>query len=134
MNEKIMRVTKTQRFEDVITLLQGGETSRTSMDEAIEFLKNEIDLTTRKNAKRSTKLTATQQENEGFKTLILDFLAGQASPVTCTEIGKGIPELNGFNNQKISSLVRALTFNEEKNPEGQVKRELVKGKSVFSLR
>lgn len=122
------RITKTMLFADVISLLNGeAPVNGTSTDKAIDFIKREMELVAKKNAAKSTKPTATQTANEGFKTLIFDFLSEQTSGKTCTEIAKGIPELSDFNNQKISSLMRQMI------EAGQVVKTTEKGKSLFSL-
>lgn len=133
--EKNVRITKAQRFADIKALLNGEvPVYGTDAATAVEFIDNEIALLAKKNAAKSGKLTATQQANEGYKTLIVDFLATQPVGVTCTEIAKGIPALNDFNNQKISALMRSLTYDADKNPNGKVDKAVVKGKSLFTLR
>lgn len=134
MTNKAPRITKTMRFEDIKTMLDGGYTSRTSLEEALAFIDNEIALLNKKNGAKSGKPTATQIANEQYRSLILDFLSTQSEGVTCTEIAKGIPELSDFNNQKVSALMRGLTYDPEHNPEGQVDKAIVKGKSLFTLR
>jgi hypothetical protein len=87
----------------------------------------------------SKKMSPTQLENEHFKGLILDFLAtidDDSDGVTCTEILKGIPELNeNYQVQKVTGLVRQLCPATEKNPKGtgQVTFKEVKGKNLFRL-
>lgn len=80
-----------------------------------------------KAASTKRKPTAKQTENEGFKSLILEFI--RANPnrlLTCTEIGKEVAELNGLNNQRISALMRGLV------DAGLVEKTTEKGKSLFS--
>lgn len=128
------RITKAQRFEDIKAILNGNEVKRTSVTEAIEFINSEIALLAKKNASKNGKPTAVQIANERYRGLILDFLATVSNGVTCTEIAKGVPELSDFNNQKISALMRGLTYDEDKNPDGKVVKTTVKGKSLFALR
>ena len=128
------RITKAQRFEDIKAILNGKTVERTSTADAIEFINSELALLAKKNAAKSGKPTATQIANERYRGLILDFLATVSEGVTCTEIAKWIPELAEFNNQKISALMRGLTYDAEKNPEGMVNKATVKGKSLFMLR
>lgn len=134
MTNKAPRITKAMRFEDIKAILNGEDCSRTSLDDALAFIDNEIALLSKKNGAKSGKPTATQVANERYRSLILDFLSTQSEGVTCTEIAKGIPELSEFNNQKVSALMRGLTFDPERNPEGQVDKSIVKGKSLFTLR
>ena len=132
---KTPRITKAMRFADIRAYLMGEDTpNKSSVDDLLAFVDSEVALLAKKNTAKSGKMTATQKENEGYKALILDFLANQSEGVTCTEIAKGIEELNGFNNQKISALMRSLTYDAEKNPAGLVDKSVVKGKSLFTLR
>lgn len=74
------------------------------------------------------KLTKTQQENLTLKHIILDFMRDDPNRLmTCTEIGKAIPELDGASNQKISHLMRGLV------DAGEVEKLVEKGKSYFRL-
>ena len=131
MSEKKIRITKSQRFEDIIAMLNGDTVKYgTDVATATEVLNHEIGLLARKNSSDSKKQTAAQKENEGFKTLILEFLAtlpDDSKGVTCTEIMKSVPEFADFNNQKISALVRQLKLAD------RVVSEEVKGKSLFRL-
>ena len=132
---KTLRITKAMRFADIRAYLNGEATpNKSTVEDMIDFIDAEVALLAKKNATKNGKMTSAQKENEGFKMLILDFLANQSEGVTCTEIAKGIEELNGFNNQKISALMRSLTYDEEKNPSGQVDKSVVKGKSLFTIR
>lgn len=129
--EKTTRITKAMRFEDIKALLNGDTvTHGTSLDDAISFIDHEVELLARKNSSGEKKQTAAQKENEGYKALILEYLAtlpDDSKGVTCTEIMKSVPEFADFNNQKISALVRQLKLAE------RVVGEEVKGKSLFRL-
>lgn len=131
MSEKKIRITKSQRFEDIIAMLNGGTVKYgTDVTTATEVLNHEIGLLARKNSSDSKKQTAAQKENEGFKTLILEYLVTlpeDSKGVTCTEIMKSIPDFSNFNNQKISALMRQLKIADK------VICEEVKGKSLFRL-
>lgn len=70
------------------------------------------------------KPTPGQLENEHYKELILSVLGEKG--ITVTDIIKAVPEFDGFNNQKIASLVRQL------KEESKVVREEVKGRAYFS--
>lgn len=121
------RVTKAQRFEDIKALLNGKDvTYGTTIEDASKFCDAELALLAKKNS-GDKKPTKTQEQNEGYKALILDFLRGQSEGVTCTDIQKGVPAFADFNNQKIAALVRQLTDAK------QVTKEIVKGKSLFSI-
>lgn len=127
MENTVKRITKTQKYEDVIAMLTGNPAQFIDTDGAVEFLKNEIALLAKKNAADSRKPTATQEANAKYKALILEFLAMQDSGKTCTEIAKSVPELYDFNNQKVAALMRQLV------EAGRVSKATVKGKSIFTL-
>lgn len=124
------RITKAMRFEDIKAMLNGQPvTYGTTIEQAVEFIDKELDLLARKNS-GDKKPTKTQQENEGYKVLILEFLAtlpDTSDGVTCTEIIKGVTEFEGFSTQKISPLVRQLMATDK-----VIKTE-AKGKALFRL-
>lgn len=125
------RITKAMRFEDIKALLNGDSvTYGTTIEEAMDFIDNEVRLLAKKNSGENKKQTKTQQENEGYKALILEFLAtlpDDKAGVTCTEIIKGVAEFDGFSTQKISPLVRQLMAADK------VTKTEVKGKALFRL-
>lgn len=129
MSEKKVRITKAQRFEDIKALLNGEPvTYGTTVEIAMTVLDHELELLAKKNSGGDKKLTAAQQENEGYKEQIMEFLLGlpEDSPgVTCTEIYKGVPALQPYSNQKVSALVRQLKM------ANRVTSQEVKGKSLF---
>lgn len=132
---KVVRITKAQRFEDIRAMLNGEDVvNGSTVADLLEFVDKEMGLLAKKNAAKSDKMTEAQKANDEYRSLILDFLAGQSEGVTCTEIAKGVPALSEFNNQKISALMRSMTYDAEKNPSGQVDKAIVKGKSLFTLR
>ena len=121
------KITKTQRFEDLSALIHGNPTKYgTTVEEADVFIAHEIELLTKKNS-GERKETDVQKANKQYKTLITEYLSQQESGKTCTEIGKSIPALADFNNQKIAALMRQLY------DAGVVTKATVKGKSVFTL-
>ena len=88
--------------------------------EELEFLESRKDLVAKKNATR--KPTKAQEENEGIKAQILEFMS-EETPYTITEIQKGV----GIEtNQKASALVRQL------KDVGLVVRSEIKGKAYFT--
>ena len=96
----------------------------------MDFIEHEVALLAKKNSGENKKQTKTQQENEGYKALILEFLAtlsDTSAGVTCTEIIKGVAEFEGFSTQKISPLVRQLMAADK------VTKTEVKGKALFRL-
>lgn len=125
--EKTTRITKAMRFEDIKALLNGQSvTYGTSVKDAIDFINHEVELLAKKNSGENKKPTKAQEENEGYKALILEFLADKDG-VTCTDVLKGVPALAEFSNQKISALMRQLMA------AGKVAKTEVKGKSLFRL-
>lgn len=125
---KAPRITKSQRFEDIIALLTGEPTTYgTDVDKAVEVLTYERELLARKNASGEGKQTATQKANEGLKERIAEFLAGQENAVTATEVLKGIPGFEDYSLPKVTSLLTQLV-----NAKRVVRTE-VKGKAMFKL-
>lgn len=121
------RITKAQRFTDIKALLSGEAVSNgTTVEDALAFIDKELELLARKNTSDKAP-TKTQKENEKHKERILEFLTGYVDGATCTEIQKGVPEFADFQNQKVAGLLRSL------KDEKKVRRETVKGKSLFFL-
>jgi hypothetical protein len=121
------KITKSQRFEDIVSLLHGEAVKYgTTIEDADAFIAHEVELLTRKNS-AERKETDTQRANAKYRDLIVEYLAVAESAKTCTEIAKGISELSDFNNQKVASLMRQLV------EAGKVTKATVKGKSLFSL-
>lgn len=72
--------------------------------EELEFLASRKDLVAKKNATRKPTPTKAQEENEGIKAQILEYMSDGVSR-TVTDIMKGV----GLeSNQKTSALVRQL--------------------------
>ena len=121
------KITKSQRFEDIMHLLNGEDVQYgTTIEIAESVLTHEMELLAKKNS-AERKPTAADKENEGYRELIVEYLSTQTEGKTCTEIGKGIPELSQYQNQKIAGLMRALVDS------GKVTKATVKGKSLFSI-
>ena len=121
------KVTKTQRFEDVLALLHGKSVKYgTTIEDADAFIAHEMELLVRKNS-AERKETDTQRANAKYRDLIVEYLAVAESAKTCTEIAHGVSELSDFNNQKVASLMRQLVES------GKVTKSVVKGKSLFAL-
>ncbi len=99
-----------------------------STDEVVAKLEGMVAALDNKANPATRKPTEKQKENIALREKILDFF--RENPVrliTCTEIGKEIPELNGMNNQRISALMRGLVDAEV------VTKITEKGKSLFQL-
>lgn len=122
-------MTKRKMFTGLRNVIENSEASAfvfegetVTADEVIKFIDHEIELLEKRNASKSSKPSKNQIANEGIKARIADVLAEVEEPVTVTEIIGLMGE--NFNNQKISALLRQM---------GNVKKEYVKGKAVFSL-
>ena len=128
METNTKRITKAQRFEDILALIH-GETVKygTTIEDAEQFIAHEVELLSRKNSSETRKLTDTQKANEKYRALICEFLALADGGKTCTEIARGVNELSEFNNQKVAALMRQLVET------GAVTKTTVKGKSLFVL-
>lgn len=128
MSEKKIRITKSQRFEDIIAMLNGEPVKYgTDSTMAIEVLTHEMELLAKKNNSDTKRQTAAQKENEGYKELIIEFLSIKPDGATCSEVLKGIPALSDYSNQKVSALLRQLKL------ASRVVTAEVKGKTYFSL-
>jgi hypothetical protein len=75
--------------------------------------------------KSSTKKTATQEENEKLKDIIVVFLRDSEKKFTATELAKEVPELADLTNQRITSLLTALV------KDLRIQREVEKRKAYF---
>lgn len=122
------KTTKAQKNMDIIAMLKGEPvTHGTTIEDAIAHLEHENELLSHKrNGER--KPTAKQKENEGLKDIILDWIGEQTEPKTVTDMMKGIPELDGMSNQKVSALVKQLKDAEVIN------KTIEKGRSYFSAK
>lgn len=72
------------------------------------------------------KPTATQTENAGLKTAIVEGMEA-GKQYTITDLMKSIPALADLSNQRVSAIVRQL------KDEGTLVREEIKRKAYFSL-
>lgn len=121
------KITKSQRFEDIKAMLLGEDVKYgTTIEIAEQFIDHEVELLSKKNS-AERKPTADQLANKGFCDLIVAYLSTEVEGKTCTEVQRAIPEFADFNNQKVASLMRILLG------EHRVTREVVKGKSLFSV-
>ena len=128
MAEQVKKVTKAQRFNDIKAMLNGESVAYgTDVETAMAFIDHEIELLMKKNNSGEKKPTKTQEENIVHKTRIADYLRMQEEGVTVTQVLKAIPEFADFSNQKVARLMRDML------EAGQVTKEVVKGKSLFSI-
>lgn len=139
MADSKKKVTKKNRFEDIIALLNGENvptledgTPRTSVEDAVDALNHEIELLSKKNASDSKKQTEANTTREARKELIMEYMRGRDSNegMQCTAIGNAIPELvaEGFGTSMFSSLCNSLVA------DGKLTRTVSKGgKVLFAL-
>lgn len=127
--EKTVRITKVQRFNDIIAMLNGEAVKYgTDTAVAVDFINHEIDLLQKKNASVDKRKAAEDEQNARYKSMIVDFLAGvDGNGMTCTNIGKSIAELSDFNTSKMSSLCNGLV------KDGVLTKSTDKGKTLFKL-
>ena len=109
------KMTIVEMYEAIIAKCEGVLSK-----EELDFLQGRADIVAKKNATR--KPTKAQEENEGLKEKILEFMSDGVSR-TVTDIQKGV----GLeSNQKASALVRQL------KEAGLVVRTESKGKAYFT--
>ena len=109
-------MTKVERFNEMLNKYAFTEDEQA-------FIKNEIALITKRNARKSTKPTKAQVANIAVKENIAKTLAEVGEPITA----KGIGDILGLTPQKISALLKQMIAS------GEVVKEVVKGKSLFRL-
>ena len=101
--------------------------------EEIKFLEERANLVAKKNANR--KPTKAQEENDGFKTAIVNGMeSGKA--YTITDLIKSIPEIADLTNQRVSALVRQMLDETEDNSDESkpIYKKVEKRKSLFFLK
>lgn len=108
-------MTKKENFVAINSVL--NEIGNHSFD---EFIAHEIELLEKKTSYKSSKPTKRQVENEAIKEQIASVLTDEGQ--TATEI---LAQLDNpsLTNQRVSALLRQMN----------VHKEIVKGKSLFSL-
>lgn len=97
------------------------------VSDIVEKLEGMLTALDNKTASAKRKPTEKQKENANLRGAILRYLSTAEKPMTCTEIGKAMPELEGMNNQRISALMRSLV------EDGRVEKTTEKGKSLFAI-
>ena len=109
---------------EVINMMLAEE-SISANETYVAYLKHELELLDNKaNNKKATK---NQEENETYKTIILETL-GKIGGGTVTEIMKANDTLSGLSNQRVSALLRQLKEND-----GKVDKVTENRKTIFFL-
>ena len=94
--------------------------------EMVAFIDHEIELLNRKSTSPK-KPTKTQMENDAFKAVIVDYLAGADASKTIKELQAGIAELDGLTNQRITHMLTDLV------KAGKLTKEYVKKTPYYSI-
>lgn len=102
-------MTKKEMFADIINLAEGRPTTATHV-EIVEFCSHEIELLERKSA-TPKKPTATQVENESFKSTLVEFFSSTNEKKSIKEIQSEVPEVAQLSNQRITHLLTDLVKN-----------------------
>lgn len=93
------KVTKAQMFALIAEKVADNQ-------EMVDFLNKEIELVNKRNARKSSKPSKKDVENEAIKASIKEILANAESGMTVTEITKALD--GDFSTQKISALLRLM--------------------------
>ena len=119
------KVTKRERFEDLIKLVQGEKTFDADVAaEFVDFLNHEIELISKK---RSGE-TKTQKENKELVKVVLAKMEEIGNKVSATELFKALDGVEGIASvQKVTSLLTALV------KDNAVVKTIEKGKSFFEI-
>ena len=112
-------MTKKEKFEIIANLTEVKDNAELS-----EFIAHEIELLNKKANSKSSKPTKRQVENEVIKGQIAEILTDEGQ--TVTEILAQLGDAS-LTNQRVSALLTQM-----KNS-GTVNKEIVKGKSLFTL-
>ena len=111
------KMTKKEMFMQIKTHLTD--------ENEIAFIEHEIELLNAKNS-GSRKPTATQQENEKIKMVIVDYMKTDAQRLfTISELSTEINELKELTNQRISAILKQLVDSQ------QIKKVYEKRKAYF---
>lgn len=153
---KVVRVTKAQKYNAIINLLNGGEPTiipgkddklGVTMDAKYltDFCKAELALLSKKNTTTNgnKKLTKEQKKNEGYKKEIFAYLQTDSTLiVTASDIMdflKGLHPDEPWSNQKAASLLNAMSDKYDKDSgelvsEGLLDRTEGKGKNKTTFK
>lgn len=116
------KITKREMFAEVRTVLEGIE----GTDNLIEFIDHEIELLAKKANRKSSNPNA--EGNEVARNEIIEFLtANPSNAYTVTELLRKAIADEDFTNQRLTRILTALVN------EDTVKREIVKGKAMYSI-
>lgn len=111
------KVTKREMYEQILTHLTD--------ESEIAFIKHEMELLAKKNARRSDKPTAKQIETVALAEKVLAYMKPETA-YTVSELQKSVPALAGLTPQKVTGIMRVLLKAES------VMRSENKGKAYFT--
>ena len=94
-----MAKTKREMFAKLLTIAEVANSA-----EMTDFINKQIELLDKRSS-ADRKPTKTQVENEGLRSMIVDFLTSQDNPCTIKEIQEGLPELGDLSNQRIARIL-----------------------------
>lgn len=101
-------MTKTELFKNAIAVIETS--SAENKAELIKGLNHEVELLQRK-ASTPRKPTKTQQENEGFKSAIVEYLTKADTLKTIKEMQSEIEGFSELSNQRITHMLTDLVKN-----------------------
>ena len=102
-------MTKKEMLKNIINFVENGN-CEASPAELIEFCSHELELLEKKSA-TPKKPTATQVENESFKSTLVEFFSGATEMKSIKEIQSEVPEVAQLSNQRITHLLTDLVKN-----------------------
>ena len=115
------KLTKKQKF----TMLMGIDAVKEN-DVLREFVEHELDLLEKKNASKSTKVTAKQEQNSAIGEQVVDFMSANTL-YTMSELLKKVPGLP--EDMSLPRLTRIVT---DMVNDGRIVRTVDKRKAYFS--
>lgn len=115
---------KMTKKEMYMALLQMDEVK--ANEKIVEGLQHEIDLLEKKSGAEK-KPTANQKENEGYKEVILEYLATAEKGKAVRDMMVEIPAFEGVSKNRVTALVTAL------HKEGLIQRETIKKINYYTL-
>ena len=98
------KMTNVQSFELVKAFLVDNNADA----DLIAFIESRIDMTIKKNARRSTELTETQKENLELKSQVLEYIVANPS-ITCKMLTKHF----GISSQKLTPILSKLVLDNQ---------------------
>ena len=126
--EKNTRITKAQRFADIVAMLNGNPAPNgSSVEDIKDFCAHEVELLSKKNTAADKRKAEARAKDDVVRAIVVDFLAKQKNGVQVSDIIHSVVECNLFSTSKVTSLLRPLLAN------GKVVRYEEKGKALYRL-